>query len=83
MKIFCEINLLKEPSLYQQQDLSKKWNNQARNADHYLWDGQSRAPLFLENVEANAVVAVDVWVEHLGAERDLKYVHVWMSEKNR
>jgi hypothetical protein len=58
----------------------QKWNHQARNADHYLWYGQSRAPLFLENVKANAAIAVDVWVEHLGAERDLKYVHVWMSE---
>jgi hypothetical protein len=34
--------------------------------------GKGRAPLFLEDVKANTAIAVNVRVEHLGAEWDLQ-----------
>lgn len=46
--------------------------NQAGNVDGYLRYGQSWAPLFLENVKANAAVAIDIRVKNLGAKRDLE-----------
>jgi hypothetical protein len=76
MKIFCEIKLLKEPSLYQQQALSK--NGTTKLGMQIITFDMVKAGLncSLRMSKANAAVAVNVWVEHLGAERDLKYVHV-------
>ena len=46
---------------------------QRTDGQEYLRYGQSRAPLFLENVKANAAVAIDIRVKNLGAERDLRW----------
>lgn len=39
--------------------------------DIYLGYGQGRAPLFLQNVKANAAIAVNVRVKHLCPECNL------------
>lgn len=37
-----------------------------------LGDGKSWAPLFFENIETNASIAIDIWMENLGLKCNLK-----------
>lgn len=66
------ISLVHVSDLGHQRIIRVRVRQQRTDWQEDLWYGQSRAPLFLENVKANAAVAVDVRVEHLGAERDLR-----------
>lgn len=49
----------------------------------YLGNSKSRAPLFLQNIKANAAIAVDIWVENLCPECHLKntFIHYKKNEK--
>lgn len=59
------------------QRIIRVWvTQQGADGQQHLGNSQSGAPLVLEDVEANAPVAVDVWMEHLGAE-----CHLWWFER--
>jgi hypothetical protein len=47
------------------------------NMQVYLGDGKSRAPLFLQNIQADAAIAVNIWMEHLCLECNLAYLQLF------
>jgi hypothetical protein len=54
------------------QRVVRVWVRQQRaDGEQHLGDGQRRAPLVLEDVQADVAVAVDVRVEHLRLEHHL------------
>jgi len=49
------------------------WVRQHRtNTQQHFGDGESRAPLVSQNVQADAAIRVDVWVVNAGGEVDLR-----------
>lgn len=51
-------------------------SQQGTDGEQYLGNGQSRAPLLFQNVQANAALAVDIWVVNLCLE-----LHFWGLER--
>jgi hypothetical protein len=52
---------------------------ESANMQIHLGDGKSRAPLFLENIQADAAIAVNIWMEHLRLECNLSYLQLFLS----
>lgn len=42
--------------------------------DYHLWNGESWAPLFLEYVQADISIVVDIRMEDLGSKSDLQWL---------
>lgn len=72
--ILCLVSLVDMGNLWHQRIIWVGIGQEGRNGEEHLGDGEGWGPLFLQDIEADGAVGVDIWVVDSRGEVDLSWL---------